>query len=201
MGNVGIIGRARVGKDTAGAWFVENRGYQRVSFADPLRECALKLDPIIVPEDERSDWGEGHVRLSQVIAGMGWERAKDEYPEVRRTLQRIGQGIRAIDPNFWLRTALKEVTAANEGGQPCVITDVRYPNEAASLRRAGFHLVYIHRPDVPQLVHESEGAVTADVADHIVINNESLADLQREIHLIADKIYAAESRKHYARSL
>ncbi|CAO0836096.1 Adenylate kinase OS=Streptomyces microflavus OX=1919 GN=Smic_81130 PE=4 SV=1 [Streptomyces microflavus] len=47
MGNVGIIGRARVGKDAAGQWLVDNRGYRRIGFADPLKEAALKLDPLI----------------------------------------------------------------------------------------------------------------------------------------------------------
>ncbi|MGI5404135.1 hypothetical protein ACQEVG_32735 [Streptomyces sp. CA-135486] len=199
MGNIGIIGRARVGKDTAGAWLVDNRGYRRVSFADPLRGCALALDPIV---NTRRSGGDTFItRLAELVEMYGWERAKDEYPEVRRTLQRIGQGVRAIDEDFWLRTALKKVTEANENGVPVVITDVRYPNEADSLRRAGFHLVYVDRPGVPQIDHESEGALTAEDADHIVINNGSVADLHREMWLIADKVERFESRRHYARSL
>ncbi|WP_326812106.1 hypothetical protein [Streptomyces scopuliridis] len=197
MGNIGIIGRARVGKDTAGQWLVDNRGYRRVSFADPLKETALKLDPIV------SSGISGDLRLSHVMgAGHGWEGAKDRFPEARRILQQLGASIRAIDPEFWLRTALAKVTAANEAGVPAVITDVRYPNEAESLRRAGFHLVYIDRPGVPHLDHESEGALTEDDADYMIINNgirrsDFYADVER-FHL---RVEQYESRRHYARSL
>ncbi|MFJ9213008.1 hypothetical protein [Streptomyces sp. NPDC102264] len=211
MGNIGIIGRARVGKDTAGQWLVDNRGYRRIGFADPLKEAALKLDPIVGTRTVDSwdivygEW-EDHsytedVRLSALVTEMGWERAKDEFPEVRRILQELGAAIRAIDPEFWIRAVLTMVTAANEHGVPAVVTDVRYPNEAESLKRAGFHLVYIDRPGVPQLDHESEGALTAEDADHIVINNGSIADLRREMWLIADRVERFESRRHYARSL
>lgn len=199
MGNVGIIGRARVGKDTVGAWFTASRGYKRVSFADPLRDCALKLDPVVGTDED--DWATEGERLSDVVKFWGWETAKERVPEVRRVLQGIGQGVRDIDPDFWLRTALAKATAANEAGQPVVVTDVRYPNEATSLRRAGFHLVYIHRPDVPQLVHDSEGALTAADADHVLVNDSSLSTLMHRVEVIAERIYEAESRKHYGRSL
>ncbi|MFD4699773.1 deoxynucleotide monophosphate kinase family protein [Streptomyces niveus] len=194
MGNVGIIGRARAGKDTAGAWFVENRGYKRVSFADPLRELALKLDPIVEVDSDGD-----YYRLAENVCEFGWEAAKGDL-EVRRTLQELGAGVRAIDPDFWLRTALAKVTEANENGQPVVITDVRYPNEAESLRRAGFHLVYIDRPGVPHLDHESEGALTAEDAGYAILNDGEIDDFLTMVELFAYRVEQHESRRHYARS-
>ncbi|MCM2391721.1 hypothetical protein [Streptomyces albipurpureus] len=201
MGNIGIIGRARTGKDTAGQWLIDNRGYRRVAFADPLKEAALNLDPLIeqidmafLGVDERPD-----VRLSDLVGSYGWEESK-EVPEVRRLLQELGASIRAIDEVFWLRTALKNVTAANENGTPCVITDVRYPNEAVALKRAGFHLVYIDRPDVPHLDHESEGALTAEDADHVIPNTTDVPTFLLLVESVADRITDIESRRHYGRS-
>ncbi|CAM5388007.1 hypothetical protein ACTFBT_01225 [Streptomyces microflavus] len=201
MGNVGIIGRARVGKDTAGQWLVDNRGYRRIGFADPLKEAALKLDPLIeqidmayLAVDERPD-----VRLSDLVGSYGWEEAK-EAPEVRRILQELGAAVRAIDEDFWLRAAMARVQEANEAGVPAVITDVRYPNEAASLRRAGFHLVYIERPDVEQLVHESEGALGAEDADVTIHNGASLDAFLYAVEGFARHVERVESRRHYARS-
>ncbi|MEV7425166.1 hypothetical protein [Streptomyces sp. NPDC091212] len=199
MGNIGIIGRARTGKDTAGQWLVDHRGYRRVAFADPLKEAALKLNPI-VEVIVGSDYGHDEYRLSDVVGEYGWERAKG-IGDTRRILQELGAAVRTIDEDFWLRAAMTKVQAANEDGVPVVITDVRYPNEAESLRRAGFHLVYIERPDVEQLVHESEGALGPEDADHLIINNESVANLQHRIATIAERIYAIESRRHFARSL
>ncbi|MFG2292047.1 hypothetical protein [Streptomyces sp. NPDC048603] len=195
--NIGLIGRARVGKDTVGHWLCENRGYERVAFADPLKAAALRVDPVI----GYSHIG-GDIRVSHVLETIGWEGIKDRYPEGRRILQELGASIRGIDPEIWLRAGLARTDEVNRTtGRPAVITDVRYPNEAESLRRAGFHLIYIHRPDVPELDHESEGALGTEDADHVLINNGSVADLHRETWLVADRILRAESRRQENRSM
>ncbi|MFF1684497.1 MULTISPECIES: hypothetical protein [unclassified Streptomyces] len=196
--NIGIIGRARVGKDTAGQWLVDNRGYRRVAFADPLKEAALGLDPIIEQRRDIDEDGEEvayNVGLRWLVDDHGWEAAKDTFPEVRRILQELGASIRAIDPEFWLRAALTKVTAANEGGVPCVITDVRYPNEAESLKRAGFRLVHINRPGVPRLDHESERSLGwADA--HVTVNNHrDLPHLYKQLEEVWEDVHAEQSRR------
>jgi hypothetical protein len=194
MPNVGVIGRARVGKDTAGAWLVENRGFHRVAFADPLKDAALRLNPIAMHDDVF-----GEYRLREIVVADGWEKAK-EYPEIRRILQELGASVRAIDPDFWLRAALKTVQEVNEAGRPAVITDVRYPNEAEALKRAGFHLVYIDRPGVPHLDHESEGALTAGDAKYYIRNGRTLADFLEDVEYVANHIHDYESARQYSRS-
>lgn len=195
MGNIGIVGRARVGKDTAGAWLVENRGYRRIGFADPLKEAAARLNPIVTVAV-----GEP-MRLSDVLHGLSWDEAKETFPEVRRILQELGAAVRSIDEDFWLRAAMARVQKANEAGVPVAITDVRYPNEAASLKRAGFHLVYIERPDVEQLVHESEGALTSADATYYIRNRSGdLPGFLKDVEFVADNVASIESRRHYARS-
>ncbi|WP_327712382.1 hypothetical protein OG912_32185 [Streptomyces sp. NBC_00464] len=199
MGNIGIMGRARVGKDTAGQWLVDNRGYRRIGFADALKDAALKTDPIVEDLAGYYDVVES-TRLSALVGEHGWERAKDREPEVRRILQELGASIRAIDPEFWLRTALKKVRDANEAGVPVVITDVRYPNEAKSLRAAGFHLLHIDRPGVPQLTHESEGALTSTDADYAITNDGTRELFLSKLQIAVAHIYTDESRRQYARS-
>jgi len=193
--NIGIIGRARVGKDTAGKWLVDNRGFRRVAFADALKDAALKVDPILQAEESRGDWGDGDLRVSEAVKLFGWEDAKDQFPEVRRFLQEFGAAIRTLDPDFWIRIALKKVMEANDAGVPCVVTDVRYPNEAESLKRAGFYLIHIDRPGVPQLDHESEGALTADDATHRIWNDGDLDDLHLAVQDLWEVIYATESAR------
>lgn len=190
--NIGIIGRARVGKDTAGAWFVNERGYRRVALADPLKEAALRLDPII--DDGNVGYSFTAARLSEVVDGYGWERAK-EIGDTRRILQELGAAIRGLDEDFWLRQALKKTQEANDAGVPVVITDVRYRNEAASLARAGFHLLHIDRPGVPHLDHESEGALGPEDARYLVRNDGSTADLFARLYVIWEEIHALESAR------
>jgi hypothetical protein len=200
MGNIGIIGRARAGKDTAGKFFVDGHGYRRVALADPLKEAALDLDPIIdlSPYDVYGFQAAEVRRLADLVRWSGWEAAK-EIPEVRRTLQYLGAAMRAVDPEIWLRAALATAQEANEQGVPVVITDVRYRNEAASLVRAGFHLIHINRPGIPQLDHESERDLGPEDARYMVQNDGDLARLDEQLERIWDEIYAVESVRHFAR--
>lgn len=195
--HIGLMGRARSGKDTAGAYLTEAHGYRRVSFADPLREAALKLDPIIDPD--ASDYGAA--TLSMVVGDFGWERAKDDYPEVRRILQHMGQGVRDLDPEFWIRQALRKVDEAEGTGLPCVVTDVRYPNEVAALHRRGFHLVYIDRPGVgPANNHVSESAVDPGCADEVILNDGDLHALSVKVEQAWRLAYDRNVRRQYSRS-
>ncbi|MFD8595381.1 hypothetical protein ACFV1L_10305 [Kitasatospora sp. NPDC059646] len=198
--HIGIIGRARVGKDTAGAWLVNNCGYARVAFADALKDAALRINPIVQVDALGDGFDTFEYRLAEIVAADGWEEAKD-YPEVRRFLQELGASIRAVDPEIWIRAALARVDEIGERTGCCtVITDVRYPNEVAALRARGFHLLYIDRPGVPHLVHESEGTLGPDDADHTIINAGSVADLESAVSQFHAHVHTAESARQYGRS-
>lgn len=166
---VGLIGRKRSGKDSFASVLVEEFGFRRVAFADPLKSAALDLDPIIR--------GGARPRLADVVAAKGWESTKDKYPEARRTLQRLGVAIRNIDPDFWLRAALAEI---DRDTRPVVVTDVRFPNEAEKLAAMGAHLIRIERPSSSSSVdlHVSETALDGYVVSLHVANNGTLDDLR-----------------------
>lgn len=165
---VGLIGKKRVGKDTFAAVLVEEFGFARVAFADPLKEMALTIDPVI-------DVAYAPERLTSMVERLGWEDAKDWHDDVRRFLQRLGDGVRQFDPEFWVRAGMTsardirmgDAWIAGQGGElvgevgkPVVITDVRYPNEADAIREAGGTLVRIVRPGVDDGdTHASETAL------------------------------------------
>ncbi|AFU62216.1 deoxynucleoside monophosphate kinase [Streptomyces phage TG1] len=138
--NIALLGKARSGKDTVAGRLVDRWGFRRIAFADPLKSVVLDLDPFIPT-------GYGvTVRLSRLIADVGWEYAKDTYPEVRRILQHSGQAVRQLDAGFWVRAALNAVDAVEAAHLPVVVTDVRYANEARALVGYGFTLVRVVRP-------------------------------------------------------
>ncbi|MER5260433.1 hypothetical protein [Streptomyces sp. NPDC002855] len=175
--HIALIGRARTGKDTVAARLVGRFAYTRVAIADPLKDTALSLDPIVAYEP--SGYGPLPTRLSAVVKRYGWEAAKDRFPEVRRTLQRAGQGVRELDPDFWLGMALDKVSVADRWNLPVVITDCRYGNEADALRARGFKMVQIIRPgysDTPA-THDSESALDGYPADATLANIGTAADL------------------------
>lgn len=179
---VGLIGKKRVGKDTFAAVLVEEFGFARVAFADPLKEMALTIDPVI--GWYANNGSAVHMRLDTAVALRGWEEAKDVYPEARRFLQRLGDGVRQFDPEFWVRAGMRKARALRRGGsdaavvfgpgQPVVITDVRYPNEADAIRDAGGVLVRIVRPGVDDGdTHASETALDGYAGVENVIHNDT----------------------------
>lgn len=184
MKDIALIGRARSGKDTVGARLVSRYGYTRLAFADPLKEMALGVNPWIIYDCPGFFSGE-KTRLADLVEHVGWERAKEEYPEVRRTLQTMGESVRRIDPDFWIN-ALLEILRETPG--PAVVTDVRYPNEARALTRKGFRLVRIVRPGIeppaPYGNHISETALDDYATPVTVVNSGTLEDL----HAHADSI-------------
>ncbi|KUM41189.1 hypothetical protein [Arthrobacter sp. EPSL27] len=176
---IGLIGKKRVGKDTFAAKLVRDHGYARVALADPLREAALALDPIVgtFPLLDEGVTRVREWRLSDVVESLGWEKAKDLIPEVRRTLQRFGtESIRSLDDQFWIRTAFQRIDALRANGTPVVVTDVRYPNEADAIRNATGYLVRIVR-DLPQDgdTHASERAMD-DYREHLRVPNNGTQD-------------------------
>jgi hypothetical protein len=183
--NIGLIGKKRSGKDTAALHLVHIRAYTRLAFADPLKEMALSLDPLI-PTGIDSH-GRIYTRLSRLIADVGWEYAKDHYAEIRRILQRTGHTVREYDKDFWLRPMRQKLNNAERWNVPVIITDVRYPNEAEMLRQRGFRLVRIVRPEPLSGygdTHESETALDDYAADVTIHNGGSLAGLHAAISAV-----------------
>ncbi|WP_326792035.1 hypothetical protein OHA79_09545 [Streptomyces sp. NBC_00841] len=174
--NIALIGKARAGKDTVAAHLIAQHQYTRVAFADPLKEMALAVDPIVVTDDD--DLGVPGDRLSDVVNFWGWERAKDSLPEVRRILQHLGGAVREQDENFWLDQALNKFWAARRWNLPVVVTDCRYKNEAEALRREGFMLVRITRPGTDPGNHASETELDCLQCDRVIHNVGTLKELR-----------------------
>jgi hypothetical protein len=177
--SIAFVGKAQSGKDTAGKRLVENWAFTRLAFADPLKRMALQVNPYIPT-------GYGvTVRLEALVADVGWEYAKANYPEVRRVLQHMGQTVREHDEDFWVRVLMDKVKAAKGWNMPLVVTDCRYENEARTLKAHGFILVRIKRPDLVSTdSHDSENALNDFPTDVTLINGGSIFDL----HTAADSL-------------
>lgn len=205
---VGLIGKKRVGKDTFAAVLVEEFGFARVAFADPLKEMALTIAPIIDVGNEWED--DGHLyTLADLVEGAGWEAVKDSKPEARRFLQRLGDGVRQFDPEFWVRTGMAATARLREdsttmyrwgsevirqvGPTPVVITDVRYPNEADAIREAGGTLIRIVRPGVDDGdTHPSETALDGYAEDATVTNQYDLDTFRGQTRRVAAASWALD---------
>lgn len=158
---VGLVGETETGKDSIADIAIQEFGARRIAFADPIRNCALAIDPIIpivlVDDEGNAEDKVQLVRLSDVVTRIGWREAK-KLPEVRRLLQRIGteMGREIIHEDLWINLGLKLLVAYNNGSggelERFVITDVRFQNEADKIREFAdlingqAHFVRVTRP-------------------------------------------------------
>jgi len=169
---IGLAGYARSGKDTV-AGLLGRAGYERRAFADPLREAALALDPLI-PTLSRPQ------RLSLIVARYGWEHAKTEFPEVRRTLQVLGTdvGRRIFGDNVWVALAFADLDETAR----VVFADVRFPNEARAIRARGGEVWRVERSGFgPINRHPSETALDDWRWDRVIRNDGTVDDLANAV--------------------
>jgi len=199
---LGLTGKKRSGKDTFAAVLVEEYGFTRVAFADPVKEAVLALNPIVhvevtsvlpsplISEEELAyeqllEHVPDVMRLGEAVDEYGWDRAKESLPEVRRLLQEYGTGIRVYDPEFWTREAVRRIEAVDG---PVVVTDVRFRNEAQLITDLGGTGVKIVRPgQSDDDNHPSEREVDLTDWPHVV-NDAGVAELQQLARLFAESV-------------
>jgi hypothetical protein len=186
---VGLMGAKQSGKDTLAEFLVKDHGYVRLAFADVMRDALLMLDPWVY------QWSSTH-RLSYLVANLGWDRAKELYPEIRRLLQVFGTevGREVFGETVWVDMLDRKVESILNEGRDIVVTDIRFPNEADMLTDHGAYLVRIERlglSDTDQ--HASERAWRGIDADLTCLNHGTIEDLQRYATYLASLLneYAA----------
>ncbi len=150
-------------------------GWQVISFADPIRQDLLKLNPLV----------SSGLRLADALHNYGgWDGAKRSQhvgPEVRRLMQAYGMmGRERFGCDVWVNMALPKILGTS---QNCVIVDLRFDNELMLVKRLGGIVVRITRPGVgPVNDHCSE---CQEIHSDFELVNETIADLHKSIRVIA----------------
>ena len=70
------------------------------------------------------------------------------------------------------------------------ITDVRFPNEADAVRKAGGVVIKVRRPFLENVLdeHPSEASVDLIAEDFLILNDGSLEDLEEKTLRIVDSL-------------
>ena len=163
---IGLSGYARSGKDCLALTLIAH-GFTRVAFADALREALYCLNPIV----------RDGVRVQDLVNYIDWEATKNNYPEVRNLLQRMGTevGRELYGQNFWVERAFAKV----QGRENVVFTDVRFPNEFDAVKSAGGQMWRINRPNITATnAHVSETALDGFPFDIVIDNDGTLEELE-----------------------
>lgn len=178
---IGISGYARTGKDSVADILAGSFGFERLAFADKLRECVYALNPIIA---HGKTWG-SPLYLQPIIDIHGWDGVKSTPfgPEVRRLLQRFGTevGRNILGQNVWVDATF----AVTDITKDYIITDCRFRNEAMGILRKGGKMWRINRPGVgPVNDHISEVGLDDFSFDAVIDNDGDLTDLQETVRLL-----------------
>lgn len=97
-------------------------------------------------------------------------------PTIRELLQMVGTDLfrEKIHPNIWVDALMRRYSQENDW----VIADVRFPNEAAAIKKKGGILVRVERPSIPSSdLHPSETALDDYKFDYIIQNTGTEAEL------------------------
>lgn len=165
---IGLTGYAQSGKDTVAKTLIEEYGYKRVGFADPIRDFVLKINPIL--HDGR--------RIGEWVKEFGWDITKAQT-EARRLLQDTGMVAREMfGEDFWVELAVSNIEPTDK----VVITDVRFKNEADMIRMMGGKIFRVTRPGVgPVNGHVSESDMDEYSVDHVIVNDGGLDNLRDQV--------------------
>lgn len=180
---VAVKAQARHGKDTV-VEILEEFGFQRVAFADPLKESALALNPYVAvdrllffSQTRNSSSYSGFMRLADLIQLVGSFDAAKEHPDVRRLLQRLGTevGRDILGPQLgfgdklWITITANKVKSLDQSA----ISDLRFPNEGSWVHEEHGYIWDVFRPNFNNGVdtnHPSERFVKDIPHDYQLLN-------------------------------
>lgn len=180
---IGIGHRRRMGKDAFGYFLAEalqarGKKVEKHGFADRLKDAC---------------------HLIYSYAGVKARQYYDEFPEDREVvLPAIGMSPRElwirfgtnavrqnVFDNTWVDCLIKDKTDCDVR----IISDMRFPNEAAAIRQANGKLIRIMRPGVPVHSDVADSALAFfDEWDFDVNNCEDLPHLRYSANQVADQL-------------
>ena len=165
---IGIAGKAGSGKDTIAESLVEQEGFTRFAFADPLKNSVSNLFGIPLQHLNH--------RVSKETVNETWQKSP------RQLLQWLGDSVRSdISKDFFVVLMAERINVS--GAQKVVISDVRYEQEARFIRRVGGEVVELTRENafntmgIQEASHSSEKALPRSLVDYKIANDGSKQDL------------------------
>ena len=175
---IGLIGKARSGKDTIADYLNSQYEIIKAPFADNLKRRA-KNDFDLTYEQL---WG----NEKEII-----DERYNKTP--RQILQIMGTDwFRSIDSNFWIKENYRYINtihSANING--ISITDVRFQNEADFVQEIGGYLIKVERTDRDKIsneIHASETELESIKSDLVISNNGTLEELYAKVDIALIKL-------------
>lgn len=183
---IGLIGRAGAGKSTVSAFLEHAFAFEQVAFADPIFAMVMAL---FQDCDVTENWAMERVLKEKPVPVLGLS--------YRRLAQTLGTewGRQVLGDDLWVRIAAHKVRQALQLDLSVVISDVRFPNEAAWITGMGGVLVRVQRPDVERVhPHESESHIVTLPHHHTLINDGSFVTLEDQVDRLVGELRQARAK-------
>jgi hypothetical protein len=208
---IGMAGKMGSGKDTAGNYLINEYQFQRIAFADNLKEMAMKVFNLTYQQCYDQDLkmvnfkkpiklDRGHIfsimNYAENINGIVTKpqnisklfnliENKPVFKNPRELLQYLGTEIlRDCVQEDYHAQVVKNVIEKNKW-EKVVITDARFPNEREAIKQWGGFNVFIDRPSATSLGikgHASENSLgDGSEYDFCVKNYSTLDDLYKNV--------------------
>jgi len=148
------------------------KSIQQVSFATPLKQLCRDLFPGI---KDTIYYEQNPKEKDEVIEEYGYS--------ARSIWIAVGNNMRDIDPLVWISKTLDVST------DHLIIRDLRYDNEASTIKELGGVLVRIDR-DTPKHTDVADTALSNYTDwDEVIDNNGTIYDLQERIVELAERYF------------
>lgn len=197
---IALTGKMRSGKSTvAGMLRESNRGFYRISFGTAVKKYAEELffDSPVYPIE----------RFTRPCPFGGDDQILREV-KPRRLFQDVGQALRALDPDIWIRHLELDMILleGSRGVNGIIIEDLRQPNEYEWCRDKGFVIVKVVASDGERearairagddfepedMTHETETHVDGFVVDYTIMNDGDMGELRRQVNELMREIIPA----------
>lgn len=175
---IGLTGAAGAGKSTVARMLEDQFAFVEIALADPIRNMLFAL---FSDADIDGAWAVER-SLKELPTTLGFS-----YRQLAQTLgTEWARDTLAAD--FWLRVATRRLAAPHMVAENVVISDIRFPNEAAWLKARGGVLVRVTRQAAPVRPHESEAHVGELQADLEIDNTGSRAALGDQVDMLIDAL-------------
>jgi len=197
---IGLTGQAGSGKDPVSSLLVCRAGVYRLAFADHLKLEAMEafdanallfIDPTL-KSVATDDLALRNCREAGYVSA-NWGLANLAAVTPRSIMQTWGDWRRSQDPDYFVTKLDARIDRAVQlGAKTLIITDVRFRNEAALIRRYGGQLWRIARPGLARPSgHRSEWDLADEPVDAEIINDGSIEQLTK---IVTDLLLSAQAR-------
>lgn len=186
---IGVLGRKRSGKDTISDYMCKTYNFQKMSLAQPLKDCCK----ILFNFSDEQLYGD----MKETIDPM-W------HTSPRKALQYLGTSVfrndinkllPGINDNFWINSVIAKYlklcqSADNSDNVKVIISDVRFQNEIDEIHKKNGIIIKISRPSLENIDdHESEKNIDIMDGDYNIINDGSLEELYTKVDSIVKIVF------------